>query len=365
MVLNRRIFLSSLAAASAAFADKGQVIASEAKRYSDLATEFNVTRLTDPAHQSWLPAYYGRAISHRGNFLIYTSDRSGAVQAYRIDLKSGQSRDLTDASDLIADSLTLAGDERTFCYLAGQSLISANLSNLHTREVYRAAEGYELGHGLSLSEDGLYAALVEKKAATNRLRLITMRTGGADTLAESTEPISDPMPRPRRAGMLYRRGTDDLWLVNFDGAQNRRLRIAAGGLGSPVWSPDGRTVLYLNFPVDKKQLNNIREFTPDTNEDRLVANTSQFVAFHPNADASVFVGASGSKASPYMLLLVRSVKRELTLCEHRASDPRMTAPIFAPNSQRVFFQSDKDGKMAIYAMVVDRLVEETGTDEKP
>jgi hypothetical protein len=30
----------------------------------------------------------------------------------------------------------------------------------------------------------------------------------------------------------------------------------------------------------------------------------------------------------------------------------------------VFFQSDKDGKMAIYAMSVDRLVEETETEEK-
>jgi oligogalacturonide lyase len=111
-------------------------------------------------------------------------------------------------------------------------------------------------------------------------------------------------------------------------------------------------------------LNNIRECTPDTNEDKPIANTSQFVALNRNGDSSVFIGASGSKASPYILLLVRSVKRELTLCEHRASDPRMVAPIFSPNSQRIFFQSDRDGKMAIYAMTVDRLVAETETEER-
>jgi len=61
-------------------------------------------------------------------------------------------------------------------------------------------------------------------------------------------------------------------------------------------------------------------------------------------------------------LLVRSVKRELTLCEHRASNPAETNPVFSPNSQRIFFQSDRDGKMAIYAMAVDRLVSETETD---
>ena len=217
---------------------------------------------------------------------------------------------------------------------------------------------------MHVAEDGLYAALVEEKAGANRVRLINMRTGAAATVAESSEALSDPMPRPRRAGLLYRRGSDQLWLVNYDGIQNRQLRLAAGGLGGAFWSADGRAVLYLNIPADPTKLHTIREHIPDTNEDRLVANTTQFVAFSGNGDSSVFVGASGAKASPYLLLLVRSVKRELTLCEHRASDPRMSAPVFSPNSQRVFFQSDKDGKMAIYTMAVDRLVEETETEEK-
>ena len=90
------------------------------------------------------------------------------------------------------------------------------------------------------------------------------------------------------------------------------LRRAA--LATALWSADGRTIDYLNIPADRKQLNNIREFTPDTNEDQFVSSTSQFVSFNRNGDTSVFVGASGSKASPYMLLLVRSVKRELALC---------------------------------------------------
>lgn len=332
---------------------------SEVRRYSDSATDFEVLRLTDPAHQSWLPAFYERSVSRRGDFLIYASDRSGTVQAYRLDLKNGQSRGLTEAAHLAAGSLTLTPDEHSFCYLDGGSLHLTNLSNQRAREVYKMESGFEAGQGFSLSEDGLYAALVEQKAGASRLRLITMRTGEATTLAESSDPISDPMPRPRRAGMLYRRGAGELWLVNFDGTQNRKLRLAAGGLGPALWSSEGRTVLYLNFPADRKQLNNIREFTPDTNEDGFVSNTTQFVTFNRNGDSSVFVGASGSKASPYMLLLVRSVKRELTLCEHSASDGRQVTAIFSPNSQRVFFQSDRDGKMAIYSLMVDRLVAET------
>jgi oligogalacturonide lyase len=365
VVSTRRFFLSSLAIAGARLAaDKGQLFPSEVQRYPDSATELDVFRLTDPAHISRLPAYFGRAISRHGNFLIYSSDRTGTVQAYRMDWKTGQSRILTETDGLVTDSLTLGAGERDFCFLAGRSLFLASLNGGRAREVYRAAEGFDFGRGFSLTQDGLFAAVVEQRRGAERLRLITMRTGGAETLAESADPISDPEPRPGRAGLLYRRGEDELWVVNFDGAQNRRLKLESGGLGPALWSEDGRTILYLNFPSDRKQLNNVREFTPDTNEDRFLSATSQFVAFNRNADSSVLVGASGSKASPYLLLLVRSVRRELTLCEHGSSDPRMVAPMFSPNSQRVFFQSDRHGKMAIYSMAVDRLVADTETDER-
>lgn len=367
MTLTRRLFVASLAGASACLAaDKSQAYPSEAKRYADEATENYVVRLTNPAHQSWLPECYNRAIARKSDFLLYSSDRAGAVQAYRMDLKTGQSRALTEAtaetSDLVTGSLTLAPDEREFAYLAGPSLYLGHMNGSHPREVYRAEEGFTFGAGFSLSEDGLVSALVEQKPGMNRLRLITMRTGAAATLVESSDPLSDPQTRPKRAALLYRTG-DALWIVNYDAAQNRKLRIAPGGLGTALWAADGRSIVYLNIPADRKQLNNIREFTPDTNDDQFVSGTSQFVAFNRNSDTSVFVGASGSKASPYMLLLVRSVKRELPLCGHRSSDPRQVTSFFSPNSQRVVFQSDRDGKMAIYSIAVDRLVEATESEE--
>jgi oligogalacturonide lyase len=362
LTLTRRLFVASLAGATACLAaDKPGTVPSEIKRYADEATENIVVRLTDPAHQSWLPAPYGRAISRKSEFLIHASDRAGMVQAYRLELKSGQSHVLTNTPDLVTGSLTLAPDEREFAYLAGQSLYLGRTNGVRAREVYRAEDGFHFGTGFSLSEDGLVAALIEEKQGLSRLRLITMRTGAASTVVESGDSISDPQPRPKRAGLLYRKG-NELWVVNYDAAQNRKLKLAPGGVGTALWSGDGRTVEYLNFPADRKQLNNIREFTPDTNEDQLVSTTTQFVTFNRNADTSVFVGVSGSKASPYVLLLVRSVKRELTLCQHRASDPRQATAFFSPNSQQVVFQSDRDGKMAIYSLAVDRLVGETETE---
>jgi oligogalacturonide lyase len=362
---SRRGFLILLPAvcAAAPTSGKGRVVPSLIERYADPSTEFQVARLTDPATTSVLPAHYARAIAHRGNFLLYASDSSERMEAYRMDLKSGQARQLTESTKLDPRSLTLLADERSFCYLDDNRLFLANVGNFAARQIYRTPEGFETSGGISVTADGLYTALVERngveqKDAHYRLRLIRMADGMASTLAEADEEMADPIPRPRRASVLYRRG-NGVWLANFDAQQNYRLRLADGEAPGATWSPDGRDVLYLNFPPDPHRLHNLREFTPDSNQDQPIADTSQFVCFERNGDASVFVGASASKASPHVLLLVRAVRRELTLCEHRASDPRMVEPVFAPSSQRVFFTSDQHGKPAIYTMAVDRLVAET------
>jgi oligogalacturonide lyase len=358
-VRSRRWFLSLFPAACfAQVSGKGRLLPSAANRYLDPATEFPVYRLTDPAYSSHLPACYGRAVSRRGNSVLFSSDITGRREAFYMDLKSGQMRQLTEADDLDPSSLTLVGNDRSVCYFDGNRLFQTAIPGFRTREVYRIPDGFEKGPGSSVAEDGQYAVVVEKDQAKHRLKLVHTADGVSTTLAESEDEIRDPVQRPRRASVLYRRG-DGVWLLNFNGQQNRRLRLAEGETGQALWAPDGRSVLYLNYPADPRKLHNIREYMPDSGEERKLADTTQFVAFGCNGDASVFVGASGSKASPHVLLLARAVKREFTIAEHRASDPRMVAPIFSPNSQRVFFMSDRHGQPAIYAMAVDKLVEET------
>ncbi len=356
---SRRVFLAAVPSlCTAATSGKGAVFPSAVFRYADPTTEFPVFRLTDPRHTSVLPPHYARAISRKNNFLIYASDASGTMQAYRMDLKSGQSRLLTEADSFEPSCFTLAPDERSVLYVDGGGLFSSSLSSLRSRLLYQPAEGFQ-STGLSLTEDGLAALLVEKNGSRCRLQLIRMADGTAMTLVEiDGDEIVDPSPRPRRASVLYRRA-GGVWLANLDGKQNYRLKLADGQAISAAWSPDGRTVLYLNVPADPHRLRNIREFTPDTNEDKAVSQTTQYACFERNADASVFVGASASKASPHVLLLVRAVQREFTLCEHRASDPARVSPVFSPNSQNVFFTSDQHGKPAICRIAVERLVETT------
>ena len=318
------------------------IFAASPFRYDDLATDLPVTRLTDPAVTSILPPASAHPIGK--NSLLFASDASGRFQPYRMDLKKGEEKQIGEAVGLKPESLTALG-ENSLCYFDEDRLVMSTKSS----HVYKATDGFLPSGDLHVSVDGLFVAFVERRSATYRLRLINVRTSMAATLAEADEEMSDPITRPKRASVLYRRG-GGLYLANFDGKQNYRLRSAEAA--QAMWSPEGRSVLYLSS-------GKLREFVPDSNEDRAVADTSQFAAFDRNGDASVFVGAGGSKVSPYIFLLVRAVKRELTLCEHRASNPTMVNPMFSPNSQQIYFNSDIHGKPAIYRMDVEKLVAAT------
>jgi oligogalacturonide lyase len=364
--LTRRAQLAVLLAAPAAWSQskKGEAAAGGLRRYSDPATELEVIRLTDPTHSSTLPAAYNRAVARGNAFLLLASDPPGSQQAFRVDLKSGETRQLTAAEGLDAASLTMTPDNRAFCYCAGRSLFLSNFATLRERELYQIPDDWERSPGMSVGPDGTHALIAEQKRDASRVRMVTLQQGSMRTVIEAPFPISHPQARPLRAQLLYRQADEAVWLVNMDGQQNRKLKLAPGRVAEPQWSNDGRTLLYLNIPEDKTQLNAIREHTPDTNTDKLVAKTSQFVSFGFNRDSSVFIGASANRSSPAVLLLLRITRRELTVCEHRASDASAVAPRFSPDSQRIFFQSDREGKPAIYSMHVERLVEKTDSETK-
>jgi len=82
--------------------------------------------------------------------------------------------------------------------------------------------------------------------------------GGAErklTLFEGKEahlsPAGDKLAFVRGPGLWYRRGyrgssNDELWVANADGSGPRRFTTFDGQDGSPMWSPDGKTLYYVS-----------------------------------------------------------------------------------------------------------------------
>jgi oligogalacturonide lyase len=353
----RSLLLSGMTAARLLAQTKVVIFPSDAGRYPDPLTELDVYRLTKPDYSTTMTAYFNRGISRNSSWMLCCSDRGGAPQACHLDLKSGEMKQLTDTRDLNGTSLALTPDNRQFCYFAGRSLYITMVGSLKERELYKVPDGWDPA-AVSVGPDGTHATLIETRGETSRIRMVSLVQGAARTVLESPFVMSAPIMRPMRAQILYRQANEAVWMVNSDGTQNRKLKLAAGGIGTPNWSTDGRTLLYLNFPEDRKQLNTLRECTPDSGADKMIGKTSQFVAFGANRDASVFVGASRN-SSPAVLLLLRAAHSERAMCEHRASNPEWVSPLFSPDSQRIYFQSDRHGKPAIYSMHIEKLVEKT------
>ena len=337
----------------------GRIVAPEWKKYADPATELEVIRLTEPAYASGMTAPHLRPFTRRSEFLLYWSERDESRQGYVLDLKDGTSRQVTDAVDLDPHSLTFSADERSFLYFDGRSLRDAPVATMHSREVHLVPEGAERT-GLTIGSDG--SVLFAERAA-GKTRVISFLRGLSHRVLETDQPVDWLMARPRRNQLLYQAG-GQVWIVNGDGSGKRQLKLEPGKISGLEWIPSGRTFTYLHVPEDPKELITLREHYPDENADRLLAKTSQFISASPNSDASVFAGASRSRASEYVLILLRVTRRELTLCEHKASDPAMVQPVFSPDSQRIVFGSDRHGKPALYLVRVNRFVEDTSDQQE-
>ncbi|MGH9582833.1 MAG: TolB family protein [Bryobacteraceae bacterium] len=315
-------------------------------RFVDPTTEAWVLRLTALSSASVLPAPQNRFISSKHHFLIFSSDRTGAMTPFHLDLHTGALRPLAETKGLAARSLCLDRRERSVYFVDGGLLKEAALAGRKTRTIAEDVTAF----GMSCSGSALLIA--------RRGRLF--RWNDSHPIAE--DAAFGPLVRPDGTGCLFgreARGGREFWYVPLAPLAKPRL-LVSGRIWNPFWSPRGKNLLFLRDVETKTAvLSEIHEANPETGVERKLDPTSEFAAFAPNGNASVFVGASRSKAQPTIILLLRSVARELTLCEHDATHPASVSPVFSPDSRRVFFQSDREGKAALYSIDVEKFVNPT------
>lgn len=361
--ISRRAFLaltpSVALAQDAQPGTKGRSFPPDWRKYADPSTEFEVLRFTSPEYETFLPPAPARCVTRRGGDVLVACSRAGSLQAQLIDIDKGDSRVLTDAAALDASSLTLSPDDRYAYYFDGDRLQSVALAGLRTQTLCSVRDGWTRSGPVAVAADNLSVYFAESSGKQSEIRRANRTRSTADTILAADSGIRCPTPNPRRAMLVWLSDDARAWVATLDGQGMRALQTPPGQVLQALWSPDGQSVIYLLQPDDPRELVQIREQALDGRADRLVAKTSQFAAFQRNHDGSVFVGASRNKAAPCVLVLLRTTRREFTLCEHAASIPAATSPTFSPNSRWIFFQSDRHGKPALYGIKVEKLIETT------
>jgi oligogalacturonide lyase len=315
-------------------------------RFADPSTETLVVRLTSTGSASLLPAPANRFVSVKERFLMFSSDRSGKFAPFKVDLRSGLFRQIAETSNLLPLSLSLAPHERSLYFIDGGELKEADLIRPKVERLADNVASFSAGP----IGDGVFAV------RNGRLQHVNGRD--ITTLAEDV--VDECLARPgAQAGCLFVRrqgdGMREFWCAALG---TRPVLLASGRISDPYWTPQGQSIIFLRDVSRGDTLfAEIHEVAASGGVESLVTATSQFAAFSPNGDGSVFVGASRSKAQPDVMLLLRSGHSEMTLCEHRSSQPAQVCPVFSPDARRVYFQSDRQGKPAIYSVNVELLVE--------
>ncbi len=363
--ISRRALLSAFPLALAApnpLGAQGKPLPKKAKplprvgefaREVDPVTENTVVRLTAVSSVSLLPFARNHFVSARERLLLFASDRGGRFAPYAIDLRTGAIRQIVDTANLVPRSLTLDHQEKSAFFLDSDNLFEANLSHGTSRIVKEGVSSFTVAGDGSLYTVS-YGKLERKEANENH------------ATAESVlaEGVLEAWPQPGSAGCLFSK-------PQAADAENRELYylsgtlpadavlVASGRVHEPFWDRDAQSVLFLRDVISPNGvvLAEIHGRSIHGGEEYLVSPTSQFASFAPNSDATVFVGASRSRAQPNVILMLRMPHREMTLCEHRATHPAEVSPVFSPDNRRVYFESDHEGKSAIYSVNVELLVE--------
>ena len=334
-------------------------VESQKKVFVDPATEYQVIRWTEDTADAHLPIDPNRALSSNDSQLLYASNRSGTWQPYLLDLKRGGSQQTGAPKDLRPHSLAMLRDGKDVIFLDGNTLIRNEIRRGRMRELYRSPEGWHSTGHLLLAQDDRMSAVMERRGDITRIVFVDPATGKSRPVMQSEGGELLPLGFHQRYGLLLLNTQHKPSLVGVPNAP-MLPNFPPGEVLQARWDRSGRILMYLIRTQEKgTERYQLMEYDLDAGTHRLIANTTKFATFSANADASVFVGASASKAQPLLLLLLRVTRREFSLMEHQSSSPASVNPFFSNDSQTLFFESDRLGKSCVFSVNIQGLVEKT------
>jgi len=155
-----------------------------------------------------------------------------------------------------------------------------------------------------------------------------LRSSGSSALlpvlqdsASNIQPALSP-DRTRITFSSNRGGNFDLFVMDADGSNLRRVTMDAGGEGEPVWTPDGRQLVYT---ATRGTATQIAIISVQGGESRLLTVASggnHSPAISPDGRSVAFVSARDGNPEIYAMTVEGTDQRRLTRTPVRESSPR-------------------------------------------
>jgi Tol biopolymer transport system component len=228
--------------------------------YTTAAGETERVPVTRDVHVDYSPVW-----SPDGQWLYFASTRGGPMAIWRVRVDERSGKTLGDPQAVTAGSLaepgffTFSRDGRRLVYhdvlaqtrIGGYAFDPDRLEMASSRTA--VAEGSRRFVEMDVSADGEWIVYRTEDADQD---IYVVRANGSDARQITRGPAKDWLPRwshdaSRLAFYSNESGRYQIWVINRDGSGRMRLTDAKGGnTYEPVWSPDGREIMYQESGVD-------------------------------------------------------------------------------------------------------------------
>lgn len=154
----------------------------------------------------------------------------------------------------------------------------------------------------------------------------------------------------RMSGTVENRGVKEIYISDYDGANQRRVTTTRTLSITPTWSPDGRSIAYTSY---RRGLPNI--FVSNIYEGTLLeltrdAGNNFLPVWSPDGTRICFSSTRDGNAELYVVNRDGTGLRRLTT--HPGAD---TSPTWSPSGTQIAFTSDRSGTPQIYVIGIDGL----------
>lgn len=254
---------------------------------------------------------------HQALFTTLTADLTYSRIFVIVPLRPGQDRGLAAAKTAEAQAflqldVTKAGDS----YTVEARLYDVASGSLHMGRRYR----------------GTHSAL-PTLAHTIANDLVLFFNGRPGIFLSRVAFISD------------RTGSEEVWMMDYDGSNQRRITQESALTLTPDWSPDAERLVYTSYRRNRPEMYIIHRQGGGRIRIETGVNLNSSPAFSPDGKKIAFVGAVDGNTDIYVINDDGSGIRRLT-----TGGSIESTPAWNPTGRQIAFTSSRSGNPQIYVM---------------